>query len=98
MMTRDNSLSGGISGAFASAAPRGGEPMRAPSFARPGITSIDIATALMSVVASDAIDEASRQRGADHDEAELAARPEQEGRFRGGARRQPKRPARARTA
>ena len=33
-------------------APRGAEPMRAPSFARPGITSIDIATALMSVVAS----------------------------------------------
>ena len=34
------------------AAPRGAEPMRAPSLARPGITSIDIATALMSVVAS----------------------------------------------
>ena len=92
MMTRDYSLSGGISGALSPAPPRGLEPTRAPTFASPGIASIDIATALMSVVASDAIDKASSQRGADHHEAEFAARTEQERRLRRRARRQPKGP------
>ena len=72
--------------------------MRAPSFASPGMTSIEIATALISVVARRAIDEASGQRDADHHEAELAARPEQQRHFGGGARAQTERRVRAQKA
>ena len=62
------------------------EPMRAPSFARPGIDEHRDRDRADERGRQRAIDEASGERGADHHEAELAAGPEQEATFRRAAR------------
>src|SRR5271166_3280349 len=53
MMTRPSSSPGGVSSRAAPAWGRGAEPTRWPSLASAGIASIEIATALTRVVASD---------------------------------------------
>ena len=89
MMTRDNSpLSGGISGALAPSAPSGGR-----TDARAELREVRIREHRYRHRADErrrkgAIDQASRQRRADHDEAELTARAEQERRFGGSPGRQ----------
>ena len=92
MMTRDDSLSGGISGAFASArASRGRADARA-ELRQARDHKHRYRDRADERRRQRAIDEPSRQRGADHHEAEFAAGPEQEGRLGGGAGRKTKRP------